>query len=239
MINVLNSNIDEFRTAALNPGIALDNSYWVMRVDDGAGGSAVAKATGTAGEDVVGISHVSPLAATQRANEESVTTIVGGNTTTSAPTQLGYTGIDVTSFQVFSVTANALLTVTTDYAVTAGGLITWIDSGVTATAPAPGDVVEITYLRSVTLEELAREGLPLDYTNQINGADGAVEFATGDTVVEVDFFDAGFNYAVGGKVYSTLTGMVSGATLGDALGTVAQVPTAENPVLGVSFDLNF
>jgi hypothetical protein len=232
MINILNSKTDEFRTAPLVGG-ALDNSYLVARVDDGQGMSGVQKASGAAAEEVVGIAHVSPLAALYRAVIDEAHNAV--DDAGDRVVQLNYTAIDVASVRVYNVTDAVAIT---PDAITAAGLIT-IDSG-NANLPDVTDELIISYRRSVTLQELSNEGLPLDYANQINGSDGAVEFITGNSTVETDFFDTSVVYAVGEALYADADGMptnTSGA--GMVVGHVAVVPTAENPVLGISFDLKF
>jgi len=89
MIIKLNSYIDEFRHAPLIPAVAVNNSVWLKRVDDGAGGSAVGPAT--IGSNVIGIAHVVPRAVTTRVVIEELTTVDSGGTPESSPTQLAST----------------------------------------------------------------------------------------------------------------------------------------------------
>lgn len=228
MIQVNNSKIAEFRTAPCDQ--VLDNSYLLKRVDDGNGMSAVAKATGAANEDIVGMAHVSPIAATSRA-------VVGEEgSPVSGRLALDHPGVVAGSYSVYNVTqdaaiANADITLDGNELVIAG-----------TTPPADTDVLRVNYRREVTLKELKQEGLPLDFSNNVNGVGGAAEFATGKSTVYTDFFDAKSDWKIGAKVYANAEGLptTSPVESGAAqVGTVDTVPSAEYPILGVAMDVNF
>lgn len=225
MINVNNSDVELFRSAQCLD--ILDNSFVLVRTDDGQGGSAVKKATGAAGEDVVGIAHVSPFAATSRA-------VAGENHTIDANSKitLKNPGVTAGSVRVFNVTTGAEMAAA-DYAV-AGNVVTW-----SANAPAATDILAVSYLRSVTLAELAREGLPLDHTNRFQGQGDHCEFATGKSTVHTDFFDTSVAFAIGAPVYISAEGIPTAKSGTKQLGTCERVPTAEYPVLGVSGQWKF
>jgi len=229
MINLTNSKVQEYRSAALVAGLMVANSFLLKRVDDGLGNSAVAIATGAVGEDLVGIANVSPISSIARSVIGEEKTGVGGVVTLNWP-------IEGAEPSVYNVTADSAVD-PADVAVSGSNQIT-----ITTTVPADTDVLSINYNRSVTLAELSLEGLPLDYANKVNGSDGAVEFATGKSTLEVDFFAADVPYVIGDPLYSDANGIISSVPVDAAspvAGTCSIVPTAENPVLGISIDLKF
>jgi len=227
MLNVLNSKIAEFRSAEVI-GNVIDNSYMLKRVDDGNGRSAVQIADGSAGEDIVGIAHVNPIAATRKAVIKEPHNINASNIVT-----LLNSSIDAASVRVYNTTTAALMPAA-DYGVV-NNVITW-----TANFPAVTDELEIDYLRNITLQELSDEGLPLDFANIVNGSDGGVEFATGLSTLETDFYDTTVAYTIGNAIYVDAEGKPSSvAVAGDSFGTCAVVPTSGNPSLGITFSLNF
>lgn len=225
MINLTNSKVQEYRTAPCAD--VIENSYVLKRVNDGYGGSAVAKATGAVGEDLVGIAHVQPIAATSRAVVGETGSATGGKILLKHP------GAIVGSVAAFNKTQNAPITI-------ADGAL--VGNELTVTGAADTDVLVLSYRRSVTLAELKIEGLPLDFANSVNGVGGAAEFATGKSTVEVDFFDTASVFLVGQPVYANEEGLLTAEPV-DAdspiFGKVAIEPTAAYPLLGVAFDLQF
>jgi hypothetical protein len=225
MINLTNSKVQEYRTAPCQD--VIENSYVLKRVDDGYGGSAVAKATGAVGEDLVGIAHVQPIAATTRAVVGETGSTIGGKITLKHP------GAVAGSVAVFNKTQNAPV------AVADGALV---GNVLTLTGTANTDVLVLGYRRSVTLAELKIEGLPLDFANSVNGVGGSAEFATGKSTTEVDFFDTAATFLVGEPVYSNEEGLLTAVPVdadSPVFGKVAIAPTAAYPLLGVAFDLQF
>lgn len=216
-INVPNSNVQKYRTA---PVLAAINGTLVLkRVDDGFGGSAVAPATGAAGEDIVGISHVRPL--------QSSTKVVVAEEHTGNEFNLNHAGV-IGAVAVYNVTKGAAV---------AKGDITVAGSKVTLANGDETDIVEVTYTRSLTIAEITAEGLPLESLNLSAGTDSHVEFATGQSTVDVDNFDPEGDYAVGAPLYANADGVLTSiAPANDSpiVGRVASVPQGEYPWLSVS-----
>lgn len=222
MINVTNSDVELYRSAKCQD--VLDNSYVVARTDDGQGGSAIKKATGAAGEDIVGVAHVSPFASTNRAVIGEVHTVDADNAL-----QLKNPGAVGDSISVFNKTTGLPMP-KADYAFTsADNKVTW-----SATPPAATDVLEVSYLRSVTLAELGREGLPLDHAGRFQAIGDHAEFATGDSVIHTDFFDTSEAFVVGAPVFISAAGVPTAKSGTKQLGTVERAPTAAYPILGVA-----
>lgn len=230
MLNVTNSHIKEIRTYPVLEGTLIDNSYVLKRVDDGQGGEAVTIATGTAGEDIVGIAHVSPVGSVARA-------VVGEEHATPAGTgpsfDLNYVPVQGVGLKLYNETKDELVDAGA-YSIS-GKTVTITDGQ--ATTPAEGDIVAATYARSVTLSELAREGLPMDWPNRVTGQDGAVEVVRGrDSDIDVDFFDPAGDYQIGAPVYVSATGQLTSESGDIKFGNVTRLPSSGYPVLGVELD---
>lgn len=226
MLNLTNSKVQEYRTAPCAD--VIDNSFVMKRVDDGNGLSAVAKATGAAGEDLVGIAHVQPIAATSRA-------IVGEVVTVNAAGKIALAHAGIIAGSIRILKADGTPVAKADIGAPVGSVVAVANV-------AEDDILSVSYRRSVTLAELKEEGLPLDFANNVNGVGGACEFATGKSTAEVDFFDTSVGYAVGAKVYANAEGLLTSAPVAadsPVFGTVAIAPTAAYPLLGVSFDKQF
>lgn len=226
MLNLTNSKVQEYRTAP-TLGQVIDNSFFLARVSDGHGGSAVQIATGAKGEDVVGLAHVQPLAALAAAVVGEAHSVQGGKITLNfqPDTKLAVKVVDVLTGTVID---KAKVSV-------AGNVVTITDS-------TDDQAVEATYLRSLTIAEVRAQGLPLDFANNLNGAGGYCEFATGKSTVEIDYFDVTAVFQVGKPVYVSADGLATNApAVADAapVGTVAIEPSSAYPLLGVSFDLKF
>lgn len=228
MINLTNSKVQEYRTAPCAD--VIENSFVMKRVDDGFGGSAVAIATGAVGEDLVGVSHVQPIAATFRSVVGEEGSLTGGKYTLKHPGAKSgsISGVNKTSGQPIDKADITLV----GNEITVGG----------AAVPADTDICVFNYLRSVTLKELKQEGLPLDFANSVNGVGGSCEFATGKSTIEVDFFDTSVAYEVGQPVYASADGLLTSVPVdaqSPVFGKVALAPTAGFPLLGVAFDKQF
>lgn len=226
MLNVTNSDVELFRTAPCMD--ELDNSYVLARCDDGQGGSAVKKATGDAGENIVGIAHVSPIASTKRSviGEEGVA-------------DDGVLALEYGQAVVGSSVGikNATTGVTYDPAD-----FTVVKGVATFTAlkkPADTDKLVSSYLRSVTVAELGQEGLPLDFANRFQGVGQHCEFATGNSTVHTDYFDTSVPFAVGEPVFVSAEGIPTAKPGTKQIGVVDRMPTAAYPVLAVSGQWKF
>lgn len=236
MINLTNSKMLDIRTAELAAGVVIENSYILKRVASPTNPhlSAVDRAVGAANEDLVGIALVSPIAATSRSVVDEQHSRGSGNVIT-----LNNPGYVAGTMRIFNATTDAVVT---------GGTITSIASNGTVTLnagdpnyPAPSDVLLISYRRSIALSELSQEGLPIDFANRVNGQNGAVEFVTAKATIETDLFDTSVAYTIGAKVYPDANGIptATASVGGIAIGTVAVVPSAEYPALGIAIDANF
>jgi len=76
----------------------------------------------------------------------------------------------------------------------------------------------------------------------VTGAAGSVEFITGKSDIETDFFDTSCVYTVGAPLYSSADGLVTAvppAPTSKAFATVYAVPTGDVAVLGVSGDWKY
>lgn len=222
MINVPNSQVSEFRTAPVLAAIL--NTLVLKRVDDGFGGSAVAPATGAAGEDIVGISHINPLSGSQVA--------VVGEEHSAVANKFTLLNTPITgSVKVYNVTKAAKATVS---AVTGGQ--------VTTTGVDDTDILLVSYRRSQTMAEVISEGLPLASLNRQRLTDTQVEFASGKSVVHIDVFDTAADWTIGAPVYANAEGLATTTKPGDGatiVGTVATVPLGAYPWLGISGDWKF
>lgn len=236
MINMTNSKMIDIRTAELVLNQTIENNYILKRVPSPTNPalSAVDKATGAAGENIVGVALVSPIAATSRSVVEEEHSRGAGNVVA-----LNHAGYVAGSLLIYNATVGAIVPSATAYTVAGNGTVTFLPLGVGY--PAGTDVLHISYRRSVTLSELSQEGLPIDFANRVNGQNGAVEFVTAKATIEVDFFDTAVAYAIGDKVYPTPEGIPTTTVSagGVIVGTVSIVPTAEYPALGIAIDLNF
>lgn len=236
MLNLTNSKVLDFRTAELAANVVVTNNYILKRVPSPTNPalSAVTIATGAANEDIVGVAHISPIASTSRAvvGEEHIR----GAVDVVAINNAGYVA---NSLYIYNLTVGAVVPGTAITSIGTNGTVTFNSAGVGY--PAPTDVLQFSYRRSVTLSELSQEGLPIDFANRVNGQNGAVEFATAKAILEVDFFDTAVAYAIGQKVYPTTEGIPTSTVSagGIAIGTVSVVPTAEYPALGITIDLNY
>lgn len=230
MINVTNSNVQEYRTAPCTEEIT--NSFVLKRVDDGYGNSAVAIATGAAGEDIVGIAHATPSAAIEKP-------VVGEKVTLDAERKATLEHVAVTgTAYVYNVTKGAVVT---DATIT-GREIQITGSGEPAEfSSEEGDVLTVNYRRSVTMAELTDAGLPLDFANRMQGLGTSIEFATGNSTVDTDLFDTAAAYSVGAKLYVSggIPTTEAPSAESPVIGRVSSVPTAGYPVLGVSGIWNF
>lgn len=226
MLNTTNSDVALYRTAQCLD--ELDNSYVLARTNDGQGGSAVKKATGAEGENIVGIAHVSPIASTKRAvvGEEGVA--VDGVLVLEYGQAAIATSVGVTNLTTGVVYAKEDFTVVK-------GQATFVD----AKKPANTDKLEISYLRSVTVAELGQEGLPLDFANRFQGVGSHAEFATGDSTIHTDFFDTSVPFEVGGPVFVTAEGIPTAKEGTKQIGVVDRAPTAAYPVLAVAGQWKF
>lgn len=226
MMNLTNSKVQEYRTAA-TLGAVIDNSFILKRIDDGQGGSAVAIATGAKDEDIVGVAHVQPLAALAAAVVGERHSVENGKVSLEFAPETSKVPVTVFGPNGAKIdTAN----------VAVSGRV------VTLTGVADDAAVTVNYLRSLTIAEVRAQGLPMDFANNLNGAGGYVEFATGKSTVEIDYFDTSAVFQVGKPVYASEDGLATDtpAEAGAApIGTVAIAPNASYPLLGISFDLKF
>jgi hypothetical protein len=226
MLNVTNSDVELFRTAPCMD--ELDNSYVLARTDDGQGGSAVKRATGAAGENIVGIAHVSPIASTKRSVVGEQGVALDGVLTLEYGQAVVATSVGIKNLTTGVIYDKADFT-------TVKGEVTFTD----AKKPANTDKLESSYLRSVTVAELGQEGLPLDFANRFQGVGQHTEFATGNSTVHTDFFDTSVPFAVGEPVYVTAEGIPTAKAGTKQIGVVDRAPTAAYPVLAVAGQWKF
>jgi len=134
--------------------------------------------------------------------------------------------------------AGVVYTETTDYTVNyTNGQVTRVVSG---TGPADGETVYVTYQYQVTEQELKFEGRNFwNFLNDVDIQNGLISVITDWSIIFTTQYDPTAAYAVNNKLYagSKLTGtagLVSKTlTSNPMVGRVFQVPTADDPFLGI------
>ncbi|TPG60095.1 hypothetical protein [Ewingella americana] len=218
MLNHINAQVELFRTAKVS-GLPLEDSYFLKRVGLGDGTSGVAIATGADNEEVVGIAHIRAIAKRFGTVVEEQHVVASDKTIT-----LSRVGAVADSIKVFNVTSNKKVDAPT-----------LIGNVVSAAADlADKDVVTVTYRYAMSMLEVQKSGLPIDFANQVTGNDGSVEFATGRVSVETDLFDTEAEYTVSAPIYVAADGTPTTIKRGSPVARVVSEPTALNPVLGIS-----
>jgi len=135
--------------------------------------------------------------------------------------------------------AGVAYTETTDYTVNyTNGQVTRVVSG---TGPADGETVYVTYQYQVTEQELKFEGRNFwNFLNDVDIQNGLISVITDWSIIFTTQYDPTAVYAVNNKLYAGdsangKAGLVTKNAGNPYIGRVFQVPTADDPFLGVQF----
>jgi hypothetical protein len=148
-------------------------------------------------------------------------------------------GVTAGGVRVVVVSSGAVATETTDYVVNyINGQVTRNGASVVI---ASGAVVAVDYAYQVTEQELRYEGRNFwNMTNDVDIQDGKITVITDWSIIFTTQYDPSLTYEVNDKLYAGssaagLAGLVCQTSANPYIGRVFQVPTADDPFLGIQF----
>lgn len=141
--------------------------------------------------------------------------------------------------RVFNLTSGTSYTETTHYTANyVNGTITRVVAG---GSPADGEIVGVDYAYQVTEAELKFEGRNFwNFLNDVDIQDGKITVINDWSIIFTTQYDPSQTYAVNdaltaGTSAAVMTGLVTKGGAGPFIGRCFQVPTADDPFLGVQY----